>query len=652
MRRLAVLGGLALLLCVPVDAHAEGASARLSFDQVNQSLNGGDGYKTATNETGTLGWGESYVMMSYAAMFRASGDPTYLVTLADHATSVMKSTDKARGVKDYAGRSRECWQATKYSPNGEPYCWAVHSGMLLTPMAELVLLVHEHPEYAWLPVPGQGTLGDVADALLPQIEAGAAVFEPDWRDGPASGEGHYIAESGASFLSFAGQALPLNMMDALGRTELVLWQVTQNPAYQQRAEALGHYFKNRLSTNGTAYAWNYWGTAWSGSGGEDISHASINVDFAARLHEAGLVFADADMTRFASTLFDKVHIDSVTTADLVDGTGGTNTYSPIAALWLGLCPYDARVWPVGADLYTGSTSGGGSTLLALAMIAEYAPPLFDYSFYMVDWSDQGSYKKATAYGANVLIDPADTSAPAVMKLGCRAWKRTTVQQYDGAKYHDVARIAAHSTGMTDAFVPFVPGLYFGYSGTKALYQFTDSFVASEGIEVDKPAAVAAPTITTAALPAANAGQSYSTKLTATGDSPSMWRLEKPPAGMLVDATTGELTWRPSASDAPSAAVTVRVDNDTGHDEKTFTVSVTGGGADADASGSGGSGGADAGDSGGAGGAPVGTGGVSRGSASPGTGGGCGCDLPRREAPLVPALLLAGLGAIGLRRRRR
>ena len=101
------------------------------------------------------------------------------------------------------------------------------------------------------------------------------------------------------------------------------------------------------------YAWTYRGDAWTGTNGEDISHAAINVDFAARLREANLVFTDADVTRFASTLFDVVHVDSATTTNLVDGTGGTNKYSPIAALWLGLSPYDARVWPVGANLYVG-----------------------------------------------------------------------------------------------------------------------------------------------------------------------------------------------------------------------------------------------------------------------------------------------------------
>lgn len=634
------------LTLAPGRARAEGASARFAFDKADQALNAGDGYKTATNETGTLGWGESYVMMGYAAMFRQSGDPTYLVKLADHAASVMKSTDQARGISDYAGRSRPCWQSTKYSSGSEPYCWAVHSGMLLLPMAELAGLVAAHPEYAGLDVPGQGSLGDVAAALVPQIEQAVAVFDADWQSGPAAGEGHYIAESGATFTGYGGQALPLNMMNALGRAELALWQVTQNDTYKQRAQALGTYLKNRLSVNGTSYAWTYRGVAWTGTNGEDISHAAINVDFAVRLREASLVFSDADLKRFASTLFDKVHIDSATTADLVDGTGGTNKYTPIVALWLGLSPYDARVWPVGANLYVASTASNGSVLLARALISEHAPPVRDYSFYVADWADHGTYEKATAFGANVLVDPPDPTAPVVTKLGYRAWKRTAVQQWDGAKYHDVVRLATSSASPGEAFVPFVPDLYFAYSGTKALFQFNDSFVAADAIEVNKSTPVVAPVITTGSLPSAWVGTAYQASVTASGDAPFEWRLLTPSAGMRIDAGSGTIKWTPTSASASATSVTVRVDNDTGHSEKTFNLEVRSDASDADG------GWVGAGGATGSGGASSGTGGGQSQPGAPASGSdsGCGCRVPGPAAPAGRGVLFAliALGSALLR----
>ncbi len=493
------------LSLVPGRARAEGASARFAFDKADQALNAGDGDKTATNETGTLGWGESYVMMGYAAMFRQSGDPTYLVKLADHAASVMKSTDQARGINDYAGRSRACWQSKKYSSGSEPYCWAVHAGMLLLPMAKLVGLVAVHPEYAGLDVPGQGKLGDVTAALVPQIEQAIAVFDADWRSGPAAGEGHYIAESGATFTGYGGQALPLNMMNALGRAQLALWQVTQNDAYKQRAQALGMYLKHGLSVNGTSYAWTYRGVAWTGTNGEDISHAAINVDFAVRLREASLVFTDSDLLRFASTLFDKVHVDSATTADLVDGTGGTNKYTPIAALWLGLSP-----------LRCPGLAGGCEPVRRVHREQRFGT------------ARSRAHLRARAAGPRLLLLRRGLGRPRHVREsdGVRRERAHRPAGPDRARRNEarVPRVEAHGRTTVgrrqvprrrapcdelgefgEAFVPFVPGLYFAYSGTKSLFQFNDSFVAANAIEVTKSTPVVAPTITTASLPSAWVG---------------------------------------------------------------------------------------------------------------------------------------------------
>ena len=88
-----------------------------------------------------------------------------------------------------------------------------------------------------------------------------------------------------------------------------------------------------------------------------------------------------------------------------------------------------------------------------------------------------------------------------------------MQQWDGAKYHDVVRLAT-ARRVSAKRCPFVPGLYFAYSGTKSLFQFNDSFVAANAIEVTKSTPVVAPTITTASLPSAWVGTAYQTSVTA------------------------------------------------------------------------------------------------------------------------------------------
>jgi len=80
---------------------------RALFDKLDKSINNGDGYKTGRG--GILAWGESYIMLSYMQMYRATGDTYYLDKLVDHAEHVLDQRDDRRGLRDYSGRSRAAW---------------------------------------------------------------------------------------------------------------------------------------------------------------------------------------------------------------------------------------------------------------------------------------------------------------------------------------------------------------------------------------------------------------------------------------------------------------------------------------------------------------------------------------------------------------
>ncbi len=81
--------------------------SRTAFDRMDQRINSGGAYKTATG--GQIAWGESYVMLAYAEMYRATRDTAYLDRLVDHADCVLKQRDDNRGFRDYSGRSRPAW---------------------------------------------------------------------------------------------------------------------------------------------------------------------------------------------------------------------------------------------------------------------------------------------------------------------------------------------------------------------------------------------------------------------------------------------------------------------------------------------------------------------------------------------------------------
>ena len=186
-----------LVLLLPSVALAQGVSFRQTFDTVNLALNKGDGYKTSSNNSGTLAWGESYIMMSYAVMFRGTGDPAYLLRLADHALSVLDQRDNKKGLKDFAGKSRPCWQSAKYSNNKKGYCWVVHSGMISYPMADLALLVQQNPKLGSLKVKGSTTLAAAAATVLAEVQKVVATHDFQYKSGPSSGEGHYRGDPAA-----------------------------------------------------------------------------------------------------------------------------------------------------------------------------------------------------------------------------------------------------------------------------------------------------------------------------------------------------------------------------------------------------------------------------------------------------------------------
>lgn len=589
LRPIIMKSGLYLILTlglglVPIEARGQGVTFRLAFDSANLGLNNGQGYKTYQNASGTLAWGEAYIMMGYAAMFRGTSDPAYLMSLADHAQSVLAQRDSVLGLKDYAGKSRPCWQATKYSANGKGYCWVVHTGMITYPMADLVYLVNQSSALAALPFKAGKTLGQVATQVLSDLKQSVATHDFQWKNGPKTGEGYYQGDPAASAVvpSVAGKALPLNQMNAMGRTLVLLWKITADSAYKTKAQALCTYLKNRLTLSGNAYVWTYWGTTWKQGDGEDISHAAINVDLAVLCRQHGLVFTDTDMQRFGYTLFDKVHKTSSTTADYVDGTGG-GTYAQQLGRWLNLAPWEPRAWPIAANLLAGITSTtSGAILYGLANLSRHAPPVRDYRFYHVDWQDMGDYRQATAFGANILTLPPDPKKTVVLKLGYRASKTTTFEQWDGKVYNKNHRLAATSgSAFIWRYVPFVPSIYYAYTSAKeVLFQFTDSFVSGQGIQVKEVDPVKLPQILTQSLPAGLLGKPYSATLQGSGDAPLVWSLAAPLSGLTLDLKTGVLTFTPSASQVPGVTVTVSLRNDSGLATKSFTIAISGAGADA------------------------------------------------------------------------
>lgn len=546
-------------------------SARWSFEDAYDNVADGDWYMGQDNTSATLAWGESYVMSALAAMFRATGHPMYLERLAAHVDAVLQQRDDALGVTDYRGVSGACWRNTSYQAGGEPYCYAVHTGMLVYPMLEFVAALRAEPRFEARVAADGETLGDKAARYLAAAQESVAFHEFEWNDA-----GYYVFAPDATFLAYAGQDQPLNQSNAMGRVHVLLAELAPGGGDEAKALALASRMHSMI-TAGTdgAYLWNYWGGPLAGYG-EDVSHAAINVDFAALCAAHGVVFDEADVEGFATTFMSRVYVDDATFSDHVGG-GSTNdpSYRPQVARWLAVARARAGVYTAVRDLYDADYPpdgiGSGSLLLGWALLAEHEPRLCAPYFYVVDWDDQGDARQATAYGANLLTVPPQLDRPCAVEVTFDAARIANVEQWDGDAYHRGATWRA-SSGFVTRHMPYDPLWPFVYDGSGVLFQFDDAFVAGEGIVVAEPRELMAPSITSMPALEAEVGVSWTYEPQGGGDEPHWWSLPEAPGDADIDPATGAIEWTPPGPG--SYAFTLRLDNDVGSDEQAFVIELT------------------------------------------------------------------------------
>jgi hypothetical protein len=571
MRTRRLLSLLALLVCA---TPAHGATSRHRYEAANASVNGGDGYKAYDNTNATLAWGESYIMMSYMALYRATGERLFLDRLADHADHVLATRDDLAGTTEYNGKSSPCWRNTKYQPNAEAYCYVVHSGMLTYPMADFAAAVLGD-ESLWEMTTYDGTTyKDKAEQILQRVKETVTYHDFQFKDGPGAGQGHYAFDPAATFLTFAGLEMPLNQETAMGRTLVMLHQATGDAAYLDKATRLAKRFKAQLKLQDGAYVWNYRAESYKAPG-EDISHASINADFARLCHDYGIVFDQTDMVRFAQTVFAKIYLDSDTLYDHVGGSGSANgsSYKPQIGRWLHFAPYHPAIYTIVRNIYDGydTTTGSGSVVLGFGLLAVYEPVARPHTFYYVDWTEGAEFNQAAKQNANILTVPPDSTQPVMVPITFASTVAVSVQQWDDVLYHEVSRWASTNGNWRTLWLPYLPAHWHPYWQGGALFQFTESPFA--GIKVKLPEGLDPPTVATETLPDAWIGQPFNAQLTAAGPEPRVWQLVEAPLGMTIHWQDGTLHWDTVTGPAGPTVVTVDLSNDFGRDEVQYELMI-------------------------------------------------------------------------------
>lgn len=277
--------------------------------------------KPATTQGGEIAWGESYQLSALVEMLDATRDARYAALAVKLSDWIAKSRDDRQGLRDeFRDKVVTAWSSTNYS-QGKRYVWAVHTGMIVAPMARFAAVVRGDPALrkAW---------GKDADRLLRLAEEAVAVHDEDYRDGPGPDEGYLHS-------LFLKKHLPLNMQNALARAWLAIDDATKTPKHRERIIRLARFLKNRLRPmEDGSYVWAYWPPLESAADSfEDISHATINVDFMVLCHEHGIVFTRDDLARVEKTLFKRVLLADDRISDTVGGGNKFNTYPSAVLKW-------------------------------------------------------------------------------------------------------------------------------------------------------------------------------------------------------------------------------------------------------------------------------------------------------------------------------
>ena len=164
--------------------------------------------------------------------------------------------------------------------------------------------------------------------MLQSAEQAVHVHDSEYREGPGAGEGYL-------YCPYLKKHLPLNMQNALGRAWLAIDDATGSLKYRPRITRLAQFLKNRLRPmDDGSYVWAYWPPLdRPGDSFEDISHATINVDFMVLCFEHDIVFSRDDLARLEKTLFRRVLLADDRVSDTVGGGNKVNGYASAVLKW-------------------------------------------------------------------------------------------------------------------------------------------------------------------------------------------------------------------------------------------------------------------------------------------------------------------------------
>lgn len=208
------------------------------------------------------------------------------------------------------------------------YQMALHTGLITYPLLRFALLVEKANLTPWQ---------SVAQRFSEYAAAAIHNHDDEWRT-VSQTRGYYIYREDAPVWC-NGVNLPFNQQAAIGRSLIVLCELTSEESYCTRAAQIAQVLRDGLIYDpGTdSYWWYYWFgegyDGWQGVDGrfvstyagfkgvEAIFYASLDSDFAQLAYQHGMVFSQYDILRLANTFLRQLTTDAGLLRCYVNGDG-------------------------------------------------------------------------------------------------------------------------------------------------------------------------------------------------------------------------------------------------------------------------------------------------------------------------------------------
>ena len=97
--------------------------------------------QSGTNLGGNIAWSQAYQLAALVEMLEVTRDAKYVQLIVRLGTWIADARDDRHGFRDEVrDRALPAWSSTNYS-KGQRYVWAVHTGVIATPMAQFAATI-------------------------------------------------------------------------------------------------------------------------------------------------------------------------------------------------------------------------------------------------------------------------------------------------------------------------------------------------------------------------------------------------------------------------------------------------------------------------------------------------------------------------------